>query len=135
MWRVQQLIFLLQFCQHVGFIVILLQVSSLQSVLFSLMPPVSQTTCMTSMQLSSLDLCLHFWVPLSFFLLSVGKSNTECNNLRFKTSIMYLLLSGRCWFLCNSGNEKQVGKTLKGIIMGMGLLLIWQHFNKMLPQG
>lgn len=130
MWHFYQLIFLFQLCQSVGFTVILLFISLL--IVSSFLPDalISYTKWVTSTPLSSPNLCLHFCVPLSFFFLSVVKSNTECNILQFKTSIIYLLHSDRC--RCDFGNEKHVGKSLKGITVGTGSLLTWQHLNKKL---
>lgn len=82
------------------------------------MQPNSSTVCLNSVPLSSLDLCLWFCVPPVSFLLSVGRNSTPCNILQFQTSIIYLLHSGRCWPLCNFGNEMYVGKALKRILMG-----------------
>jgi hypothetical protein len=88
----------------------------------------------TLFPLSTLDLCLH--LCSSFHLWSPVRSNTtQCNILQFKTSITYLLHSGKCWSLSNFGNEKCVGETPKGILKRSGSLLIWHIFFSKCPVG
>lgn len=89
--------------------------------------PRASTMCLNSVPWSLPRILCSFCLIL---LLSGGRNSTRCSILQFQPSVIYLLLTDRCWPFCSCRNETYVGNSLKRILMGSHPLLTWQGFKE-----